>query len=112
MFFGNFYLLHQSTFEAWTQTTKLGWERWHQDPEWGMPIRQSHADYFMPARAGDVVQLKFYLKDHSPSSVTFFSEVFLKGQKIAEITTVQVFVDRKKMTKISMPPEAREGFGL
>lgn len=102
-------LAHKFLEKFWAQTS-FGWKYWFQNPEFAVPIRHAECDFLKPLLVGELYQLRLFVSKMGDSSIEFTCEfVSPKGDHeiCARITTIHVFVDRKTLTKITIPPEVK-----
>tara|TARA_B100000749_G_scaffold280223_1_gene275303 strand:+ start:11708 stop:12115 length:408 start_codon:yes stop_codon:yes gene_type:complete len=108
IFFGNAFAIEHQVIEKFVIQSDIGWEYWFNNPDFIVPIRHTEADYYAPIKAGDPVKCELSALKVSDSSVTFECEFSSSNTKCISVKSTHVFVDKKSMSKISIPNEIKK----
>jgi 1,4-dihydroxy-2-naphthoyl-CoA hydrolase len=105
LFFGHVFSLTHQAFEHFViHQLECSWAFWFQNPEWIVPIKQAHAQYFQPLRAGQECQIQLALSTLSTCSFTLTSDFIQDREMACSVETIHVFCDRATRAKIPIPP--------
>lgn len=109
VFFGNYYRLAHRAFEAWLPRQGFTWDEWFRNPEFGVPLVHTEADYLKPLRPGDAYDVEIQVAKVGESSVEFTYLLSApEGTALARLKTVHVFASRPEMRKRSIPPAIKD----
>lgn len=115
-FFANVYRWHHQAYETFV-TQHLGFEYsfWFQNPEFGIPLRRSEAEYYTPIFPGSSIEIYIRVSKLGTTSFTLESEIHsihdpgVSHQNLcAKILTQHVFINLKSKSKIDIPPHIRK----
>lgn len=111
-YFGNVSNLCHRTYENWLVKLNSDWGFWFNNPEWAMPIKNSHIDYLAPMRAGETFSLQLTIAQMSQSSFTthFLALDPKTNTNYFKAQMVHVFVQKSTFTKCSIPQTIRPLF--
>ncbi len=108
LFFANFYRLAHQVYEEFLSDPSLS-RHYFYDDKYLIPLIHSEADYQSPVRPGEIVTINMVASQVRQSSFeltfSFFNE---KGNPLAMVKTVQLFVLRESMEKTAIPDEVRK----
>ncbi len=106
-FFANVYRFAHRAFEDFVIHLGYGYPEWFQNPEWGLPLRHSEANYFMPLFAGEKYQIKVLLEKIGESSFTARYEISKDAKVHCEVRLVHTFFNKKARAKMAIPSAIR-----
>ena len=93
LFYGNLFTMAHDAFESFLKALSIEWSSWFQNPEWGMPIRRTEAEYLKPMIGGETYRVEIQVQKLGETSFTLGYR-FLKGDVLyATSLTSHVFIE-------------------
>jgi acyl-CoA thioesterase FadM len=109
LFYGNIYhLVHQALEEALPQIG-IPWDEWFNSDQ-GAPVRHIECDYFRPMKGNEVFDFEVNFINPTDSSITVHYQIKKNQTLYCDVKVVKVFVNRKTMTKTTMPEKYQRIF--
>lgn len=108
VFFPNYFTLSQRAWEHQLIAHRIPWSEWYDHREWGVPLKHVEADFMGMIRPGEQIAIHQTVKQIGDSSVTLIHDFFnAQNKHCARLETVHVFIDKKTMSKRSIPESIR-----
>lgn len=118
MFYGTIFKFHHQALELYvTKTLKITYKDWFLNPDLGVPITKTEAQYFKPLIPGVKYVVKLNISNITSGGFTAKSEFFLQTENskasraVAMVETQHICVDfsrwqkEQKLTRRNLPNE-------
>lgn len=104
LFFGNYFTLAHDAYQAFVESTGYSFAKILNDTEYLAPIVHAEGDYKAPLFVGDKVTVHLKADNIGTTSFTLgYEMVGARGEAIAKVSTVHVWVSRTDMQKRPLP---------
>lgn len=105
IFYGHIYQILHRSLAHFLRTHKMSIGHLMKQNEIFFPVVHSEANYYLPMKCDDVIDIKLNVEKISEHSFTFFYELFCDGSVVADAKTTHVLIDAKKKEKIKLTDE-------
>jgi 1,4-dihydroxy-2-naphthoyl-CoA hydrolase len=109
LFFGNYFTLAHDAYQAFVEEAGFSFSKILNETEFLAPIVHAEGDYNTPLFVGDKVTIRVKAENIGSTSFTLAYEIVgARGEEIAKVTTVHVWVSRTDMQKRPLPDWLRD----
>lgn len=108
LYFNEIHNLFHDCYEDFVEKHLLPRSQWFRHPEWAVPIKKIESEFLKPLMAFENYQVKMDVARIGTSSFTLTTQFTKDEDVFATVTSTHVFIDPKKQSAISIPPEIKD----